>query len=355
VSDELNAFKIFETLNARGVQLSTSDLLKNYFFSLADAQNMHETRMSDMEDSWAAITGKLEGTQFSEYLRIYWNSVHTTVRKNELYRIIRDSIKNMEDVFSLLRNLSQQADVFIALQSPEDELWKQDKEIISNLQRLKLFNITQPLSLLLTAFRKLSLNDFKRLLGAIVNISFRYNIICGKNPNEQEHAYNALAVSLSNGSNLDLRLLKSITVDDSEFEQSFAVKEFKNSNRNNKLVRYILARIEKSESGASVDADELTLEHVLPESPSFETWPLNDATVNLCKYRLGNLTLLEKKLNKDIGNESFIEKKKQYAKSTVPMTKKIGDSGIEEWKLSEIEKRQIALAKLAKGVWRVNV
>ena len=30
VSDELNAFKVFETLNARGVQLSSSDLLKNY-------------------------------------------------------------------------------------------------------------------------------------------------------------------------------------------------------------------------------------------------------------------------------------------------------------------------------------
>ena len=30
VQDELNAYKVFETLNARGVQLSTPDLLKNY-------------------------------------------------------------------------------------------------------------------------------------------------------------------------------------------------------------------------------------------------------------------------------------------------------------------------------------
>ncbi len=30
VTDELNAYKVFETLNARGVRLSATDLLKNY-------------------------------------------------------------------------------------------------------------------------------------------------------------------------------------------------------------------------------------------------------------------------------------------------------------------------------------
>ncbi|MFM7154480.1 MAG: DUF262 domain-containing protein, partial [Bacteroidota bacterium] len=33
VNDDLNAFKVFETLNARGVKLSTADLLKNFIFS----------------------------------------------------------------------------------------------------------------------------------------------------------------------------------------------------------------------------------------------------------------------------------------------------------------------------------
>ena len=32
IADDLNAYKIFETLNARGVKLSSSDLLKNYIF-----------------------------------------------------------------------------------------------------------------------------------------------------------------------------------------------------------------------------------------------------------------------------------------------------------------------------------
>jgi uncharacterized protein with ParB-like and HNH nuclease domain len=31
IGDELNAYKVFETLNARGVRLSSADLLKNLF------------------------------------------------------------------------------------------------------------------------------------------------------------------------------------------------------------------------------------------------------------------------------------------------------------------------------------
>ena len=34
VADELNAYKVFETLNARGVRLSATDLLKNWLFSV---------------------------------------------------------------------------------------------------------------------------------------------------------------------------------------------------------------------------------------------------------------------------------------------------------------------------------
>ena len=41
VTDQLNAFKVFETLNARGVQLSASDLLKNYLFSVVDDTKPH--------------------------------------------------------------------------------------------------------------------------------------------------------------------------------------------------------------------------------------------------------------------------------------------------------------------------
>ena len=40
VTDELNAFKVFETLNARGVRLSATDLLKNCLFSVVSGEDL---------------------------------------------------------------------------------------------------------------------------------------------------------------------------------------------------------------------------------------------------------------------------------------------------------------------------
>jgi hypothetical protein len=50
VTDELNAFKVFETLNARGVRLSANDLLKNYLFSVISSQQTHETELKLLEE-----------------------------------------------------------------------------------------------------------------------------------------------------------------------------------------------------------------------------------------------------------------------------------------------------------------
>lgn len=46
VTDELNACKVFETLNARGVRLSSTDLLKNYLFSLISTKFFEAERPS---------------------------------------------------------------------------------------------------------------------------------------------------------------------------------------------------------------------------------------------------------------------------------------------------------------------
>jgi len=82
VSDQLNAFKVFETLNARGVQLSSSDLLKNYLFSLVDENKENNYEIEELENLWSSTLGKLGGNKFEDYLRYYWNSYNKTVRKN---------------------------------------------------------------------------------------------------------------------------------------------------------------------------------------------------------------------------------------------------------------------------------
>ena len=354
VTDELNAFKVFETLNARGVQLSSSDLLKNYIFSVANTNDLHQTKLDELENMWAEITDILKDSQISDYLRFYWNCTHKTIRKNQLYKTIRNEIKTPEEAFALLRDMRKKADIYMALRSPEDEMWRTQPDVSNNLNLLKLFNVIQPIPLLMSAYSNLSEKDFLSLLSKIVIISFRYNVICSKNPNELESVYNKVALDINKTKSYRIEELKAgIYVTDAEFEQTFAYKEFVYSSRNNQIAKYILGKIEKFESGASVDVTSSTLEHILPDNPN-EDWNWNDVKIQQFHYRLGNMTLLEAGKNRDLGNASFSEKKAIYKKSTVPMTLEIGNSDLEEWTESCIDNRQKKMANEAKGIWKIQ-
>ncbi len=354
VTDELNAFKVFETLNARGVQLSSSDLLKNYIFSVANTNDLHQTKLDELENMWAEIADILKESQISDYLRFYWNSTHKTIRKNQLYKTIRNEIKTPEEAFALLRDMRIKADIYMALRSPDDEMWRTQPDVSSNLNLLKLFNVIQPIPLLMSAYSNLSEKDFSSLLAKIVIISFRYNVICGKNPNELESVYNKVALDINKTKTYKIEELKAgIYVSDAEFEQTFAYKEFVYSSRNNQIAKYILGKIEKFESGASVDITSNTLEHILPDNPN-EDWDWDDMKIQQFHYRLGNMTLLEAGKNRDLGNASFLEKKAVYKKSTVPMTLEIGNSDLEEWTESCIDNRQKKMANEAKGIWKIQ-
>lgn len=354
VTDELNAFKVFETLNARGVQLSSSDLLKNYIFSVANTNDLHQTKLDELENMWAEIADILKESQISDYLRFYWNSTHKTIRKNQLYKTIRNEIKTPEEAFALLRDMRIKADIYMALRSPDDEMWRTLPEISTNLNLLKLFNVIQPIPLLMSAYSNLSEKDFSSLLAKIVIISFRYNVICGKNPNELESVYNKVALDINKTKTYKIEELKAgIYVSDAEFEQTFAYKEFVYSSRNNQIAKYILGKIEKFESGASVDITSNTLEHILPDNPN-EDWNWDDMKIQQFHYRLGNMTLLEAGKNRDLGNASFLEKKAIYKRSTVPMTFAIGNSDLEEWTEICIDNRQKKMANEAKGIWKIQ-
>src|SRR5207302_9912053 len=50
-----NAFKMFETLNARGMEASKIDILKNFLFELAQA------RIADVHTRWISMLSTIEG------------------------------------------------------------------------------------------------------------------------------------------------------------------------------------------------------------------------------------------------------------------------------------------------------
>lgn len=355
VTDQLNAFKVFETLNARGVQLSASDLLKNHLFSVVDETQPHISEIEELENIWSKIVGKLGEQKFEDYLRYYWNSRNKSVGKKNLFKTIKSSIKTKQEVFGLIRNLNDTADIFLAIQNPEDDLWRDKPEIQKSLRELKLFQIRQTYSLFISGYRNLTTEGFSRLTKTCSIISLRYNIIGGLNPNVQEDIYNTVALKIESQKKFAASDFLSIYVQDNSFENDFSSKEFKNTTRNHKIVKYLLSKIEIYEHNNEIDIDSdlFTIEHILPENAD-EAWgDFSSDEINRSRFRIGNLTLLEKKLNREAAQKSYSEKCKIFEKSHSKLTNLI-PTKFGNWNEEKIAKRQRDLAKHAKAIWKIH-
>ena len=316
VNDELNAFKVFETLNARGVRLSSTDLLKNYLFSIVSTEGSHTTELKTLEERWDAIVGLLGSESFPEFLRVFWNSRNRLVRKSNLFKTIRREIRSKAQAFELVRDLDRHARVYAALRDPSDEEWQQKER--EYLRQLQMFNVTQPLAMLLATHDKFvpdRRREFEKVLRATAVLSFRYNVICTKLTSEQETTYNGIAQSLAGGninSSVEvLGLLAPLYPQDQEFKATFAEKELRTSSaRNNKVVRYILFELEKHMSGQEFEFEtaRYSVEHVLPERPSADWGQFDEHRHERCVYRLGNMTPLLTNKNRELGNAGFCRK-----------------------------------------------
>ena len=356
VSDELNAYKVFETLNARGVKLSSTDLLKNYLFSVVHAQNKDEHELLTLELRWEELVGKLGSESFPDFLRSHWNSRNRFLRHSELFKRIRDQIQTREQVFELIREMRIDVDTYIALSKPEDELWM-TVEQRNYVKELRMFNVRQVYPLLLSGFRNFG-SEFQNLLRVVSILSFRYNVISNNPTNEQERIYNQIAEKIEN-KKLSFRQvleeLRPLYVEDSDFKQVFASKVLKTTQaRNKRVVRYILTKLEQHLGGNAldIDSDRFNIEHIMPENLS-EYWEINEHDHESFVYRLGNMCLMDTKQNRNVGNDGFTQKRGSYLTSEFRNTRRIGEEN-SFWDVSRIATHQQWMANQANMIWRVS-
>lgn len=354
VSDELNAFKVFETLNARGVKLSPTDLLKNYLFSVVHREQPHGSEIDDLERRWDRMSSQLEDEHFTDFLRAHWNSRHAFVRETDLFKRIRSTIKSRAAVFELIRAMEDDIECYVALSDPGSELWSPDER--SPIAELRMFNVRQQRPLLLAARRAFP-SSFGKVLHACSILAFRYNVIGGLATGPQESVYNeaarAIATNKVGRAEHVVRDLKPIYVGDAEFEQAFSSKRLKTGDgRNKRVVRYILSRMETDQTGVALDLDaaDTTLEHILPENPGGEWSAFNAARYEDNVYRIGNMCLLERTLNKSLGSSGFDAKKPGYAKSGFVTTQRVAEQN-DEWLPERVTTRQSQMAKVAVRLW----
>jgi hypothetical protein len=358
VSDDLSAYKVFETLNARGVKLSTTDLLKNYLFSVVARTSA--TELTEAERQWQGINNTLGAEDFTTFLRHYWNSRQPFERKSNLFKAIKKSVGSSQDVFDLLDALERFAPVYMAFSRPADAIWQGDRERRKSIAELDLFNVSQCYSLLLSGYERLEPQEFTRLLQICAIISFRYNVIGNLNANTMEEVYNRAALKVYKGEATSARQifqeLKPIYVADESFKNDFSTKAVNTgSGRGKKLARYILFSIENQLANKDYDFEDgtATIEHILPENPG-EQWEqfFSPEEQESAVYRLGNLTLLEVSKNKECGNATYGEKLKIYQTSAYRLTAQ--ETNFSEWTPETLRKRQERMARWANAVWRMD-
>lgn len=353
VNDEMNAFRVFETLNARGVQLSSADLLKNYLFSLVDKAYQHRSYVEILEEKWSKLVNNIKIEKLPEFLRYYWNCNHKSIRANALFKTLRKEIVNEKQVFELVDDLMRYSDVYMALMSKEDVLWDSIEQK-NAVALLKLFRFKQPYSLLMAAKLNLSTAEFTKLFKYVLTLCFRYNVICDKNPNDQEAPFNALAMYITKEKKADYSLLAPIKIDNKTFETAFATKSFVYNSRSTKIIRYILGQIEKHDGlgrTVSFDDEEASIEHIMPQNAD-ESWNIDEEIQRQFVFRLGNTCLLERSLNKKIQNASYEEKLQVYQDSKFWDAQHLSQE-YPEWNEDSISKRQNKMARKVANIWKL--
>lgn len=357
VEDELNAYTVFETLNARGVSLTTTDLLKNYLFSRIRTPSDVE----DLHRRWRALVGTVKAERFPDFLRYHLLSRYSRIRRPNLFKIVRGQFRTLPEVFELLEQLESRAELFAALTDASHDYWKDLPEARPFIQEHILFRVRQMTPLLFSVWERFSSQDFVRVLKFVSAISFRYNIVSALSRSELEPAYSqaakAVAAEKAVTPGAVFRTLESIYVDDEKMAQDFSRLSINTHGVRKKVVRYILAQLEADASHMTVDpdVDPGSIEHILPENPG-ESWEEQFVRERheAFLYRIGNLTLLEKKANREIGNQPYANKLSAYERSRYVLTRQVAEMAPEEWTPALVEHRQKKLAARAVQIWRAD-
>lgn len=360
VPEDSNAYTIFETLNDRGLVLAQIDLIKNYLYSKSGS------RLDEVQTNWNELISKLEAIEeplLLEYIKVFWMTEYGFIREinNKLYQAIKSEKRSATDVNTFVTNLNNDIDLYLALINGNSSIWgnysNECKEYIKTLNYLELKQF-RPLALaILKNFEK---NEIKKTLKLIVSWMVR-NLVVGSRSGAIEESFAKNAAEITNkkittASQLK-NTLKDLVPQDKEFKDAFGIATVSKE----KLARYYLRAIENFKSGGDMpelivnsNPDSVNLEHILPKNPGNNYLSFDTEQHEAYLKRIGNLAIMNTKLNNEQKSSKFTDKKTEYKKSKIEITKALAEyKG--DWKPEYIEKRQNDLADLAVKTWSLNL
>jgi len=399
INDENLAYEIFESVNAKGIDLSVADLIKNQIFkNVIGPDNKY---FDSAKEKWALILENLDCINFSlkDYLSYYWSSRYEYISDKKLYSAIKEKFKTSKNEWgNFLDSLVDNADYLnlIINGGYEDILnfFENDKsEAIKVYNSLRVLRNTKAktwIILYLCLFRNL---DFKNPNRIKSNLSKRWQIIekftflyfnvlslpgnwyfnqicdfCVKiegkiQKNKSNEVLKLFEEDLYH--NFKSKIPSSFSDD---FIEGFKSIEYKDDQKSRIIIRYVLNEIEEKIGGNDTegyDEEKVSIEHILPRD--CKIWKVTKKEAKPYINTLGNLTLISKKLNGKLGNRIISEKldmikeSKSNLKLVNELIEKIEakvwdfDKIRTEKNFEAIIKRQDYITRKAHEIWCVNL
>lgn len=343
-TDEDSAASIFETLNDRGIGLSTADLLRSWLLHRSPAAQRQE-----ITECWSDVfdcSGTSDGAQ--ALIRLSWVSRFGDVKERSLYKVITRKLTEAHTApVEYSRQLRFDALYYRRVRTGDTPDIRQ-RDLWVGLAPLRA---QSGYALLMAANRAVPEDAQKRLSKALFSLIVRHNIVCDKDRSKFEATVFAASKALSDGAGEQqaLTLLRSLSPTDEDVKQSFSHLAF--SRQQQSMAQVVLRPIEYSlratEELIISTPDRVHLEHIYPQRPAdADRLQAHDEYVG----RIGNLTLLDHRLNEAAQNSPFtVKRDRYYTGSELYLTRALLRTN--QWTPTEIDARQSQLCDIALLVW----
>lgn len=355
IAESDNAQKIFESINATGVKLTASDLIRN--FILMDLPS--DTQEEYYEKYWKAIEGYIssDSKKLELFFRMFLAAKNYTLpNKNAVYRLFVKWFKESEkDAKDILEEVLVYAEAYYTIYRKDiSDVDSKLRNVLKEFRRI-LSSMPAPALMkfyLLCKEGKISESDLSEIISLINSYLIRRSL-CNFDTNVISRLFPTFLKDVLSDCNDDYTNIVDVVKKDLIVKNAGNAMSMPDNEQLRQMVynanmynlratlRIVFDRIEHENNPAPVDLSLLSVEHLMPQTPTKE-W-LAELSVDAETYqknlhRLGNLTLAAKKDNSAMGNKGWAYKN-EILKSTnhLKMNEKI--LAVEKWNIDEIDKR----------------
>lgn len=355
---------IFESLNSTGIDLSQSDLIRNYIL-----MRLPEKQQTELYDSyWSKLESLFRGseTTFDAFLRDYL-AFKTKASKQEkaaeIYQAFRRSFAALQESCGALESLLAEMLRFGRYHAAFSIGTPLVAELSGDLARLRRL-VDVPALLIMRLFdyhdrcKTLTAKQFREAIHAMESFVFR-RAICGEQTRSYWQIFANLAYRIDEQKPLeDLRVGLARQRDayrfpsDADFRRELLSRDIYSM----RVCFYLLDALENHNQNEPSPTSTYSIEHIMPQNHKLrEEWQtmLGKEWKEIQKvwlHRLGNLTLTG--YNSPYSDRPFIDKKTiagGFNESSVRLNQFVRKQT--QWTQTEIEERSHLLADRALEIW----